>query len=103
MTEHDDDRSAPLPKTRRLDVKVEDDLAGGVYTNLVMVHQTDSEMVIDFLFLQPGRSQALLRSRVITSPRHVKRLIGVLQEQMAHYERLHGEVKLPKPPEGMVH
>jgi hypothetical protein len=68
-----------------------------------MVHQTDSEMVLDFLFLQPGQPKALLRSRVVTSPRHIKRLITVLQDQMSRYEQIHGEVKLPKPPEELMH
>ncbi len=87
----------------RVKIQMDDTLASGVYSNLVMVHQTDAEMVLDFLFLQPGQPKANLRSRVVTSPRHIKRLISVLQEQMARYERLHGEVKLPKPPEGLVH
>ena len=90
-------------KVSKVKIDVDDKLAPGVYSNLVMVHQTDSEMVLDFLFLQPATPKASLRSRVITSPRHVKRLIGVLQEQMARCERLHGEVKLPKPPDAIVH
>ena len=97
----DEDKSKV--KMSRVKIQMDDALAVGVYSNLVMVHQTDSEMVLDFLFLQPGQPKANLRSRVVTSPRHVKRLVGVLQEQLARYERLHGEVKLPKPPEGLVH
>lgn len=97
-----DDEKPPV-KVSRLKVHIDDNLAPGVYSNLVMVHQTDSEMVLDFLFLQPGQPKAILRSRVVTSPRHIKRLITVLQDQMARYERLHGEVKLPKPPEEMMH
>jgi len=97
------DEDKPAVKMSRIKIQMDDQLAVGVYSNLVMVHQTDSEMVLDFLFLQPGQPKANLRSRIVTSPRHVKRLIGVLQEQMARYERLHGEVKLPRPPEGMVH
>ncbi len=90
-------------KMSRVKIHMDEKLASGVYSNLVMVHQTDSEMVLDFLFLQPGQPKANLRSRGVTSPRHIKRLIGVLQEQMARYERLHGEVKLPRPPEDLVH
>ncbi len=91
-------------KPPRLQVQIDDQMAVGVYSNLVMVHQTPSEMILDFLFLQPQQPKAMLRSRVVTSPRHIKRLIAVLQEQMSRYERLHGEVKLPPPPpEGLVH
>lgn len=97
-----DEEKTPV-KMSRIKIQIDDQLAPGVYSNLVMVHQTDSEMVLDFLFLQPGQPKANLRSRVVTSPRHIKRLIGVLQEQMARYERLHGEVKLPRPPGELVH
>lgn len=91
------------PKMSRIKIQMDEAAATGVYSNLVMVHQTDAEMVLDFLFLQPGQPKATLRSRVITSPRHVKRLITVLQEQMSRYERVHGEVKLPKPPDELIH
>lgn len=97
-----DEEKTPV-KMSRIKIQMDDQLASGVYSNLVMVHQTDAEMVLDFLFLQPGQPKANLRSRVVTSPRHIKRLIGVLQEQMARYERLHGEVKLPRPPGELVH
>ncbi len=97
----DDDR--PMPKVSRLKVHIDENQAAGVYSNLVMVHQTDAEMVLDFLFLQPGQPKALLRSRVVSSPKNVKRLIMVLQDQMERYERIHGEVKLPKPPEELMH
>jgi hypothetical protein len=93
----------PKVKMSRIKIEADEALAQGVYSNLAMVHQTDSEMVLDFLFLQPTQPKATLRARIVTSPRHVKRLIAVLQDQLARYERLHGEVKLPKPPEEIVH
>ncbi len=97
------DQDNPKVKMSRVKIQMDEKLATGVYSNLVMVHQTDAEMVLDFLFLQPGQPKATLRSRIVTSPRHIKRLITVLQEQMARYERLHGEVKLPRPPDELVH
>jgi hypothetical protein len=93
----------PPVKVSRLKIQIDDTMAAGVYSNMVMVHQTDAEMVLDFLFIIPAQPKALLRSRVVTSPRNVKRLIAVLQDQMDRYERLHGEVRLPKPPEEMMH
>jgi hypothetical protein len=48
-----------------------------------------------------------VRSRVITSPRHVKRLIAALQDNLARYERTHGAVEgehpKPAPDGGKVH
>jgi hypothetical protein len=34
-----------------------------------------------------------VRSRVIVSPRHAKRLLLALQENLAHYERVFGTIE----------
>jgi len=100
MTDSNDPKQM---KMSRVKIQADETLSAGVYSNLALVHQTDSEMVLDFLFLHPQQPKATLRSRVVTSPRHIKRLINVLTEQMDRYERLHGEVKLPKPPGELMH
>jgi uncharacterized protein DUF3467 len=82
---------------RQIQIKIEDGMASGVYSNMAMIHHNDSEFVLDFLYVQPQQPRANVRARVITSPRHVKRLIKVLQDQLAHYESHHGTVE-PAPP-----
>ncbi|MEM7244779.1 MAG: DUF3467 domain-containing protein [Acidobacteriota bacterium] len=83
------------PKRREIQVKVTEEVASGVYSNMVMAHHTDSEFTIDFLHVQPQAPVALVRSRVITSPRNVRRLIKVLQESLDKYEMMHGTVEMP--------
>lgn len=85
------------PAPRQIQIKIEDAMASGVYSNMAMIHHNDSEFVLDFLYVQPQQPRASVRARVITSPRHVKRLIKVLQDQLAHYESHHGTVE-PAPP-----
>ena len=82
----------------KLEVQLDDDVAQGVYTNLAMVNHSDAEFTIDFLFLQPQAPKAKVRARVITSPKHVKRLIGALQENLRRYEEAFGPVPLGPPP-----
>lgn len=70
----------------------------GVYSNLMMITHRKEEFILDFMFLQPqraarGRSVATLRSRVITSPEHAKRILRALQENVARYEASYGEIK----------
>src|SRR3989304_1972093 len=65
--------------------------ANGVYSNLMMVSHRKEEFILDFLFLQPqrspqGQSVATLRSRVVTSPEHTKRIVRALQENIRRYE-----------------
>ena len=63
----------------------------GVYSNLMMISHRKEEFILDYLFLQPqraaqGQAVATLRSRIITSPEHAKRIVRALQENIRRYE-----------------
>ena len=66
----------------------------GVYANLMMVSHRKEEFILDFLFVQPQHAQnqavATLRSRVVTSPEHAKRIVRALQENIQRYEAAFG-------------
>ena len=66
----------------------------GVYANLMMVSHRKEEFILDFLFVPPqqaGANQsAALRSRVITTPEHAKRIVRALQENIQRYEAAFG-------------
>ena len=82
----------------QIQIRVDDDVAQGVYANMAMVNHSDAEFTIDFVYIQPQAPQAKVRSRVITSPRHLKRLVTALQENLARYEAKHGAVDMGVPP-----
>jgi len=73
-------------KELKLEIQIDDETAQGVYSNLAVVNYTDAEFVIDFIFVQPQAPKAKVRSRVVTSPSHLKRLIRVLEENLQSYE-----------------
>lgn len=88
----------------QIQIKIDEELASGVYANMVMAHHTDAEFTLDFLHLQPQAPLAKVRARVITSPRHVRRLIQVLQDALGKYEAAHGPVDMAPPtPSGEFH
>jgi hypothetical protein len=67
----------------------------GVYANLMMVSHRKEEFILDFLFVQPqqtapGQAVATLRSRIITTPEHAKRIVRALQENIQRYESAFG-------------
>ncbi len=79
--------------------------ASGVYSNLMMVSHRKEEFVLDFLFVHPqrgakGEAVANLRSRVVTSPEHVKRILRALEDNVSRYESKFGVIEeatdLPK-------
>ena len=82
------------PRAPKLQIQLDDDVAQGVYANLVLINHTDNEFVIDFAFLQPGNGRAKVRARVVSSPRHTKRLLRALQKNIERYEERHGVLDL---------
>lgn len=84
------DEPAGSPK---LSVQIDDDVAQGVYSNLVLLNHTENEFVLDFAFLQPANGRAKVRTRVISSPRHTKRLLQALQKNLERYEEKFGVIE----------
>jgi Protein of unknown function (DUF3467) len=78
----------------KLHVQLDDDVAQGHYANLVLINHTDNEFVLDFAFVQPGGARARVRTRVVSSPRHTKRLLLALQKNLERYEARYGVLEL---------
>lgn len=95
--------STPPAAAPRIQLQVDDDVAQGQYTNLVIINHTENEFVLDFAFLQPGNPRAKVRSRVISGPKHTKRLLLALQKNLDAYEKRFGEIELGDEPEATVH
>ena len=85
-------------KQVQIQIRVDEETAQGVYANMAMVNHSDAEFTIDFVYIQPQAPQAKVRSRVITSPRHLKRLVAALQENLSKYEAKYGVVDMGVPP-----
>ncbi|HVK87766.1 MAG TPA: DUF3467 domain-containing protein [Kofleriaceae bacterium] len=91
------------PTTPKLQVQIDDDIAQGVYTNLVLLNHTENEFVLDFAFIQPANGRAKVRTRVISSPRHTKRLLQALQKNLERYEEKFGTIEMGPEDEPIFH
>lgn len=91
----------------KLEIQMDDDIACGQYINMAVVNHNDSEFVIDCIFVQPQAPKARVRSRLISSPRHAKRLLLALQGNIERYEKRYGKISLVEtdlaPPGNPVH
>lgn len=85
--------SNPNNKEVKLEIQLDEEAAQGVYANLAVINHTDTEFTLDFIFVQPQAPRAKVRSRIITSPRHAKRLLLALQENLARYEKSYGPIE----------
>ena len=59
-----------------------------------IINHTDSEFTIDFVYIQPQSPQGKVRSRIITSPRHAKRHLIALEENVRRFEANFGTIDL---------
>ena len=91
------------PTTPKLQVQIDDDIAQGVYSNLVLLNHTENEFVLDFAFIQPANGRAKVRTRVISSPRHTKRLLQALQKNVERYEERFGTIEMGQEDEPIFH
>ena len=78
----------------QLQIQLDEDVANGQYVNMALVNHTDAEFTLDFIYVQPQQPKAKVRSRIITSPKHMKRLLIALQDNLARYEAKFGPIVL---------
>ena len=80
------------PQEVKLEIQLDEEIAQGAYVNLAVVNHNEAEFVVDLIFVQPQAPRAKVRSRVILSPQHAKRLVAALQENINRYEQTFGEI-----------
>jgi hypothetical protein len=86
----------------QINIELSEEVAEGIYSNLAMIAHSNSEFVIDFIRLMPGVPKARVKSRVIITPEHAKRLLSALKDNIEKYENTFGPIKqtqdMPKFP-----
>jgi len=80
----------------QISIELSDEVAQGIYSNLAVITHSSSEFVIDFIRLMPGVPKAQVKSRIILTPEHTKRLVAALQDNISKYEAAHGVIKETK-------
>ncbi|MDZ4203721.1 MAG: DUF3467 domain-containing protein [Bacteroidales bacterium] len=78
---------------QQINIELTDDIAEGVYSNLAIITHSNSEFVIDFVKMMPGVPKAKVKSRIILTPHHAKRLLKALKENITKFESVHGTIK----------
>jgi hypothetical protein len=75
-------------------------LLGGVYANHMVVGRGKEEFILDFMLLAPPGGT--VTARVVTSPRHMKRIISALQLKMSEYEKKFGQIEPAEEPKATI-
>jgi hypothetical protein len=82
-----------LKNSNQLQIELTEEIAQGTYSNLAIITHSSSEFVLDFVRVMPGIPKANVKSRVILTPEHAKRLLAALQDNIQKFESVNGPIK----------
>lgn len=80
-------------KQGQINIEIDEKVAEGTYSNLAIINHSVSEFVVDFVSIMPGTPKSKVKSRIILTPQHAKRLLKALGENVKRFENAHGEIK----------
>jgi len=84
---------------QQINIELDADVAQGIYSNLAIINHSASEFVVDFVSIMPGVPKSKVKSRIILTPQHAKRLLKALSDNVNRFESAHGEIKdFEQPP-----
>jgi hypothetical protein len=82
----------PKGAQNQINIELPEEVAEGVYSNLAIISHSHSEFVVDFIRLVPNVPKAKVKSRIIMTPQHAKRLMSALADNIKRYEAQFGVI-----------
>jgi len=80
-------------KKNSMNIELPEEIADGVYANLAIISHSQSEFVVDFIRMVPNVPKAKVKSRVILTPQHAKRLLKALNDNVVKFEKQFGKIQ----------
>ena len=84
-----------------LNIELSEEVAQGSYSNLAIINHSPSDFVVDFIQMMRGVPKAKVKSRIILTPQHAKRLMKALNDNVSKFEDQHGEIQDLDPGKGV--
>jgi len=85
---------------QQINIKFDDQVIKGRYSNNLIIQHTKEEFVLDFLTITPP--QGSLVSRIMTTPAHMKRILRALSENVKIYEKSFGTIEESDSPDNSI-
>ena len=82
----------------QLNIELSEEIAEGIYSNLAIITHSPTEFVVDFIKVMPGVPKAKVKSRIVLTPQHAKRLLLALGDNIVKYEEQNGTIDLHESP-----
>lgn len=80
-------------QNNKINIELGEEQAEGTYSNLAVITHSNTEFIVDFIKMMPGMPKAKVKSRIVLTPQHAKRLMKALHENITKYESMHGPIK----------
>lgn len=77
----------------KINIQIDEEVAQGQYSNLAVINHSASEFVVDFVNIMPGTPKTKVKSRIILTPQHAKRLVKALADNIRKFESQHGDIQ----------
>ena len=76
----------------QINIELPEEIAEGTYSNLAIINHSPAEFVVDFVKMMPGVPKAKVKSRIVLTPQHAKRLLRALNDNIQKYEQQFGQI-----------
>ena len=80
-------------KPNQINIELDESIAQGIYSKLAIINHSQSEFVLDFITVMPGVPKSKVKSRIVLTPQHAKRLLKAIADNVQRFESMHGEIK----------
>ena len=81
------------PEQQQLNIELSEEMADGEYANLAIITHSFAEFVIDFVNVMPNVPKAKVKSRIVMTPQHAKRLMRAMVDNVKRFEAQYGQIK----------
>ncbi|MET4081922.1 hypothetical protein ABIB40_001873 [Pedobacter sp. UYP30] len=78
----------------QLNIELSEEVAEGIFSNLAIITHSNTEFILDFIRVMPGIPKAKVKSRIILTPTHAKRLAEALEDNISKFESVNGKIKV---------
>lgn len=82
-----------IDNQNQLNIEISEEIAEGQYANLAIITHSHAEFILDFVNVMPGTPKSKVKSRIILTPQHAKRLMKALTENVQRFEAANGNIK----------
>lgn len=81
------------PAGNEINIEISEEIAEGTYVNLAIITHSHAEFVVDFVNVMPSTPKSKVKSRIILTPQHAKRLMKALADNIKRFEAVNGQIK----------